>query len=292
MSSGELRRDGSECSQESSDSDSGSSSRVQGKPKRADKNYITWKFRDTIQGDFSGLGSLGERRQKLIEHFQTRTSSERPLCVRSVTFFADLDQLVLDAPDETRTISILIIGYVQTKPSRKFAMTNWIKSANWEPIPGGLFSNCEFLNYMDYAQNPSKSWYELPIFGEVGLNNQGRIAEKGDRKVCVVFLRLDCSTFPLLVTGFRLQRLAANEQAGKQAQRRVRQQQAATSENTNSQMRLGAARSPASLSSVGSSSSFASMLSAPRPPLAAVNVNSVIVSLQVPLIQSACPLAV
>ena len=147
MSSRELRRDGSECSQESSDSSSGSqpnSSRVQGKPKRADKNYMTWKFRDTVQADFSGLDSLGERRQTLIEHFRTRTSSERPLCVRSVTVFADLEQLVFEAPGETRTISISIIGYVQTKQSRMFTMTNWKKSANWEAITGGLFSNCEF----------------------------------------------------------------------------------------------------------------------------------------------------
>jgi hypothetical protein len=79
----------------------------------------------------------------------------------------------------------------------------------------------------------------MPIFCEVDLNDQGRIAEKNDRKVCVVFFHLDCSTFSLLVTGFRLQRLAASEQAGKQAQRRVRQQQAATSETTNPLMRLG-----------------------------------------------------
>jgi hypothetical protein len=234
---------------------------------------------------------LGERRQKLIEHFWTRTSSERPLCVRSVTVFADLEQLVFEAPDETRTISISIIGYVQTKQSRTFTMTNWIKSANWEPITGGLFGNCEFLNNLDYADSPSKSWYKMPIFGEVGLNKQGRIAEKNDRKVCVVSSPLDRSTFSLLVTGFRLQRLAASEQAGKQAQWRVHQQQAATSETTNPLMRLGAARSPASLSYVGSSSSFASMLSARQQPLlAAVNVTLVIVS--PPLIQSACPLAV
>jgi hypothetical protein len=79
---------------------------------------MTWKFRDTVQADFSGLGSLGERKQKLIEHFLTRTSSERPLCVRSVTVFADLEQLVFEAPYETRTISISITGYVQTKQSR------------------------------------------------------------------------------------------------------------------------------------------------------------------------------
>ena len=192
MSSGDLRRDASEYTQDSSDSDveSQNSSSIQGKPKRVDKAFACWTFRDTIQADFPGA-SFGERKQKLIEHFRTRTSSERPLGVRSVTIFADLDQIVLDANHETRTISISIIGYVQTKLSRKFRMTNWIKSANWEPITSGLFSNCEFLNYMDYAKNPSKSWYELPIFGNVGLNNQGRIAEKSDRKVCVVFLHLD-----------------------------------------------------------------------------------------------------
>ena len=286
MSSGDLRQDASEYNQDSSDSDveSQNSSCIQGKPNRVDKASACWKFRDIIQADFPG-SSFGERKQRLIEHFRTRTSSERPSSVRSVTIFADLGQIVLDASDETRhdTISITIIGYVQTKLSQRFTMTNWIKSAHWEPIPGGLFSNCEFLNYLDYAKNPSKSWYELPIFGDVSLNNQGRIAEKSDQKVCVFFNHLDFSTFSIFVTGFRVQRLAANEQAGKQAQRRVCKQRAATSESTHPQMRLGAARSPGSLSSAGSSSSFASMLSAPQPPLAAVNVNSVIVS--PPLIQ-------
>ena len=168
MLSGHLRRDetdhhGSQCSQESSDSDleSQNSSQIQTKSKRAYNNFTCWKFRDTIQADFSDLGSLGERRQKLIEHFLTQTSLERPLCVRSVTVFADLEQLVFEAPDETRTISISIIGYVQTKQSPTFTMTNWIKSTNWEPITGGLFSNCEFLNYLDYAESPSKSWYQF-----------------------------------------------------------------------------------------------------------------------------------
>ena len=133
MSSRELRLDGSECSQESSDSSSGiqqNSSRVQGKSNRADKEYMTWTFRDTVRADFSGLDSLGKRRQKLIEHITTRTSSERPLCVRSVKVFADLEQLVFasEAPDETRTIFILITGYIQTKQSRTFTMSKWIKS--------------------------------------------------------------------------------------------------------------------------------------------------------------------
>jgi hypothetical protein len=82
--------------------------------------------------------------------------------------------------------------------AKTFTMTNWIKSANWDPITGGLFTNCEFLNYLDYAESPSKSWYQMPIFGEVGFNNQGRIAEKNDRKVSVVFSISIAQLFPSL----------------------------------------------------------------------------------------------
>jgi hypothetical protein len=41
---------------------------------------------------------------------------------------------------------------------------------NHRRFTGSLFSNCEFLNYLDYADSPSKSWYKMPIFSEVGLN--------------------------------------------------------------------------------------------------------------------------
>ena len=54
---------------------------------------------------------------------------------------------------------------------------------------------------------------------------------------------LDFSTFSLLVTSIRLQCLAADEQAGKQAQRRAVHHQAVTTENASLQMRLGAASS-------------------------------------------------
>jgi hypothetical protein len=111
MLSGHLRRDdtdhhGSQCSQESSDSDleSQNSSQIQTKSKLAYYNFTCWKFRDTIQADFSDLGSLGERRQKLIEHFRTRTSSERALCVRSVIVFTDprRAQVAVPAPSTGR----------------------------------------------------------------------------------------------------------------------------------------------------------------------------------------------
>ena len=192
MSSRQHSCDGSACSQESvhSDGESQNSSRIQGKPKQVDMRFTCWKFRDTIQADFPE-GSFDDRRQKLIEHFRTRTSSGMPPCVRSVTIFADLDQLVFDATHETRSISITIIGYIQTKQSRTSTMTSWIRDAKWEPISGGLCSNYEFLQYVEYANNPSKSWFELPIFGELGLNNQGRLAARIDRKVCVICFHLN-----------------------------------------------------------------------------------------------------
>ena len=173
----------------SSDSDSisepESQNSYQDKPKRLDKVFRCWKFCDSIQADVLG-GSFQERKQKLIEHFRTRTTPDRPLCVLSITIFADLSNLIFTQPSESRAISIAIVGYVQTKSSRKHTMTNWIKSANWEPVRGGLCSNHEFLRFMDYASNATKSWFELPIFGELGLNNEGRNAARIDRKVCVI----------------------------------------------------------------------------------------------------------
>jgi hypothetical protein len=72
-------------------------------------------------------------------------------------------------------------------------MKSWISSAGWDPVSGGLYSNGEFLSYMDRANNPSMpGWCMLPISGEVGLNNDGRLAAKRDREV---FVMLSCDPF-------------------------------------------------------------------------------------------------
>ena len=80
-------------------------------------------------------------------------------------------------------VSIAIIGYVQTKPSRPYTMTKWIPSATWDPVPGGLCSNGKFLADMDRLNDLTLSWYKLPIFGELGLNNRGSTAARDKRKV-------------------------------------------------------------------------------------------------------------
>jgi hypothetical protein len=68
---------------------------------------------------------------------------------------------------------------------------------------------------LDY-ESPSKSWYIILILGEVDLDNQGRIAEKSDRKICIVFfpsrlLKLFAPCNQLSFTDVARQRTCGNE---------------------------------------------------------------------------------
>ena len=169
-----------------SESESQNSPHVQDKPKR-DKTFKTWTFNDTIPADVAD-GSSDARKERLMEHIRTRTGHHMPHCVLSVTIFADLKEYISVRPHEIPTVSIAIVGYVQTKSSRATTMTAWIPSATWNPVSGGLCSNSEFLADMERADDPSMpGWCKLPIFGGLGLNNQGRNAAKNERKVFAHF---------------------------------------------------------------------------------------------------------
>ena len=182
MSSQDLRFDGGTNSQESSDSEAESRSHFQAQSKSARINtkFCSWKFKDTIHADVSEC-EFEERKRQLIEHFRTRTTPDRPTSVLYVSIFADLHNFINASANET--ISIAIIGYVQTKQSRPYTMAKWIPSVTWEPVPGGLCNCSEFLEYTARANNEKSSWYNLPIFGDLGLNIQGRIAARKERKV-------------------------------------------------------------------------------------------------------------
>ena len=82
--------------------ESQNSSQISVKQKRVDTNFKCWGFFDTIQANVLAC-EFYERKQKLIEHFRTRTTHDRPICVRSVTIFADLRPLVLALPNENPT---------------------------------------------------------------------------------------------------------------------------------------------------------------------------------------------
>ena len=184
MSSQELTGESGDCGQRSSDSEAEdhSSALIQHEPKQLDKCFDSWRFKDTVQADISNI-DFNERKQQLIEHFQTRTTPKRPASVKSLVIFANLHDYINAEPEEIPTVSIEIIGYVQTKRSRNFTMTHWIPSATWEPVPGGLCSSSGFQADMDRANNEKSPWFRLPIFGELRLNNLGRLEARRERKV-------------------------------------------------------------------------------------------------------------
>ena len=84
--------------------ESQNSSQIPLKTKGEYENFKSWKILDTIQAN-TLASEFEERKQKLIEHFRTRTTPDQPVCVWSVTIFADLKPLVLALPNETLRFS-------------------------------------------------------------------------------------------------------------------------------------------------------------------------------------------
>jgi hypothetical protein len=105
-----------------SETESQTSPHVQGKTKQAENKFRSWTFQDTIQADVLDV-SLDARKALLAEHIRTRTSHHRPSCVLSFTIFADLKELISARPHGIPTVSIAVVGYVQTKSCRTTAMT-------------------------------------------------------------------------------------------------------------------------------------------------------------------------
>ena len=177
MSSQELIGESGDCGRQSSESEAEDYISSHKQPKRLDKCFDCWTFKDIVQADILNI-NFNERKQQLIEHFQTRTTPKRPASVKSLVIFANLHECIDAEQEEIQTISIEIIGYVQSKSSRKWTMANWIPSATWEPVPGGLCSSSGFQADMDRANNEKSPWFRLPIFGELGLNNRGNSGPK------------------------------------------------------------------------------------------------------------------
>jgi len=119
MSSQELIGESGDCGWQSSESEAEDyiSSHKQDKPKPLDKCFDCWTLKDIVQADILNI-DFNERKQQLIEHFQTRTAPKRPASVKSLVIFANLHEYINAEPEEIQTISIEIIGYVQTNRSR------------------------------------------------------------------------------------------------------------------------------------------------------------------------------
>jgi hypothetical protein len=91
-----------------------------------------------IQADVSHDSS----KLQLNEHIRTQFTPHRPAYVLSVTVFADLNQYLSAASDKTPAVSIAIVGYVQTKSSRK-TMKSWMSDRLWPASASGIHSQPE-----------------------------------------------------------------------------------------------------------------------------------------------------
>ena len=125
----------------------------------------------------------GSRHMKKMNLFtiylQTRLGYWKPHAVHSVTVFCDFKPVLMPSPD----VSHLIPVPITSDPSTAHSRTEWLPDATWEPVPGGLADHTDFLLYMSLAENTAGSWFKLPVFSELGLNNAGRTAAREYRKL-------------------------------------------------------------------------------------------------------------
>ena len=165
-------------------SDSLISLRKNKRKSRSGTFFRAWSFQMIVKINFSPASSTaGEKRTILFEHLRLRTGHDQPHFVTSFTVFCD-ESHFSGPTDSEGLVSLGIQGYVQSQKSVPLTkMQNWIGSASWKPVPGGLTSDNAFLADMRRYENQYDSWTQLIVFGGVGANNAGRIAEGQVRKV-------------------------------------------------------------------------------------------------------------
>ena len=149
--------------------------------------FRAWNFQLTVRADF-GHGTNAEEKGKLLtEHLSARTGHTMPSSVTCVAVFCDTS-LFSVPPDSAGLVSIAVQGYVQARQATVHStMKKWIESATWKPVPGGLSSDDEYQTNMRKFNDPNDSMTRLMVFGNVGANNAGRVAEGQARKVrCLI----------------------------------------------------------------------------------------------------------
>ena len=64
-------------------------------------------------------------------------------------------------------------------------MIPWFQDTKWEPVPCCLADHPDFLLYMSLVDNSVTMgpWFKLSVFGELGLNNWGRLKSRENPKV-------------------------------------------------------------------------------------------------------------
>ena len=175
----------SEGSEAGSDCGTTNHSRISSKPKRIRDQFKAWNFNYTIQTDLLGEEGVSTDEKKLLltEHLRTRLGHNRPQAVYSVTVFCDFSLVLVPSPGIGPLISVPIVGFVQSQNRTVHTMIPWFPDAKWAPVPSGLADHPDFLRYMSLVNNTTGPWFKLSVFGELGVNNGGRLAARENRKV-------------------------------------------------------------------------------------------------------------
>jgi hypothetical protein len=164
----------------------GSSSASFGKKRKSYESghaFRAWKFQSMIRADLCHGTTAVEKAKLLREHLSARTGNTRPHCVTGVVAFCNASLLSLPSGSDG-LVSIEVLGYIQAKSATpQSTMNTWIDSATWQPVPGGLTSDIEYMSNMRRFQDANDEWTRLLVYGNIGANNKGRSAEKAARKV-------------------------------------------------------------------------------------------------------------
>jgi hypothetical protein len=153
------------------------------KKSRIGSVFKAWQFHFMIKTDLRDGTTAAEKEKLLTKHLSARTGDTRPFSIIGMVVFCD-PSLFSQPPDSDGLVSIELFGYVQAKSATPLStMKNWIDSATWKPVQGGLTSDDEYMSNMRRFEDPDDQWTRLLVYGSIGANNVGRAAEKAARKV-------------------------------------------------------------------------------------------------------------
>ena len=136
-----------------------------------------------VRANLCNASTAVEKGALLLEHLSLRTGHNMPNCVTGVVVFCDRS-LFSQPPENDGLVSIEMRGYVQARQATRLStMKKWVASTTWNPVPGGLTSDDEYISNMRRFEDPNDEWTRFPVFGSIGANNTGRLMERVARQV-------------------------------------------------------------------------------------------------------------
>ena len=155
--------------------------------------FSSWSLHFTFSADSTALNgggeagcvTLRERQTFLRAHIKSRVEHTMPNAISFVTAFYDAS-IISGVLPEGVSLSISLRAYVQTRAMTSYELTtmqNWMPSAVWNPVRGGLASNSEFKADVSRSEDPNDQWTQMIVLGGLGLNNSAKMERKKLRDI-------------------------------------------------------------------------------------------------------------